>query len=241
MWFQKNAWMDRTVMAESAQGFCDHIKKKWGNQKVLLFCDNLDAHVCENRKKIFAAGNVFLYCLPPTVTEAIQAIDAGYGRSVRCAIGRGLDAWLQLEDNMALWESEKGLSAAQRRVLISRLVSEANKEAVANDSMRVGCFERTGMLLTLDGSDDDKIRPQGLSKKFLPVKVPAGVDLTAQVLHPFSPETVVTPEEKENGWSDDDGALHDGDEFIDESIDVVVDEEVADEDSSPSGKVGNAE
>ena len=47
---------------------------------------------------------------------------------------------------MTLWESEKGLTAAQRRVLIARLVSEANKEALANEKMRIGCFERTGML-----------------------------------------------------------------------------------------------
>ena len=78
MWFQQNAWMDRKVMAESAKGFCDHMKGKWGNKKVLVYCDNLDAHICDKTKQIFAAGNVFLYCLPPSVTEAIQAIDAGY-------------------------------------------------------------------------------------------------------------------------------------------------------------------
>ena len=63
--------------------------------------------------------------------------------------------------HVTLWESDKGLTAPERRILVSRLVSEANKEALANDDARVGCFERTGMLLTLDGSDDDKIGPQG--------------------------------------------------------------------------------
>ena len=75
MLFQKNAWVDREVMAHSAQTFCDHVQKKWNGQKVLLFCDNLDAHVCSRTKETFAAGNVFLFGLPPTVTEAIQAID----------------------------------------------------------------------------------------------------------------------------------------------------------------------
>jgi hypothetical protein len=42
-------------------------------------------------------------------------------------------------------------------VLMSRLVALANDEALQNDKMRIGCFQRTGMLLTLDGSDDDKI------------------------------------------------------------------------------------
>jgi hypothetical protein len=49
-----------------------------------------------------------------------------------------------------------------------------NKEVLENDKMRIGCFERTGMLMTLDGSDDDKIRPQGLT---IPVVVPEGADL----------------------------------------------------------------
>ena len=82
-------------------------------------CDNLDAHVASETKEVFAAGNIFLFCLPPTVTEAIQAIDAGYGRSVRCAVGRLLDSWLLDGDNMERWESPTGLTAAERRILIS--------------------------------------------------------------------------------------------------------------------------
>ena len=64
------------------------------------------AHVAQETREIYAQGNVFLYFLPPNVTESLQAIDAGYGRSMRCAIGRLLDKWLMDEDNMALWEDE---------------------------------------------------------------------------------------------------------------------------------------
>jgi hypothetical protein len=88
MYFQKNAWMDTEVMGHSAKRFCDHVKQRWGSKKVLLFCDNLSAHVAEPTKQIYASGNVFLYLLPPSITESLQAIDAGYGRSMRCAIGR---------------------------------------------------------------------------------------------------------------------------------------------------------
>lgn len=86
MYFQKNAWMDQQVMNKSAARFCEHVQKRWGGKKVLLYCDNLDAHVNQDTKATFAQGNVFMYCLPPSVTEALQAIDAGYGRSMRCAI-----------------------------------------------------------------------------------------------------------------------------------------------------------
>lgn len=77
---------------------------------------------------------------------------------------------------MALWEDEKGMTAGDRRVLISRLVAQANEENLKNDEMRIGCFCRTGMLMTLDGSDDDKIKPQGLT---IPFVVPEGVDLSS--------------------------------------------------------------
>ncbi len=232
MYFQQNAWMDREVMALSAQNFSEHVKEKWGDQKVLLFCDNLDAHVCDNTKKIFADGNVFLFCLPPSVTEAVQAIDAGYGRSMRCAVGRLLNSWLMEEKNMEMWETEKGMTAAQRRILVSNLVSAANKEILKNDELRIGCFERTGMLLTLDGSDDDKIRPQGLSKKFLPIKVPTLVDLSKE---PASPAVVVTAQQQAEGWTGEDEALHEGDTDIgdkDVVVDEVIDGDVAEDEVS---------
>ena len=218
-------------MNHSAQKFCDHVKQCWDEQKVLLFCDNLDAHVCDETKKVLSDGNVFLFCLPPTATEAIQAIDAGHGRSVRCAIGRLLNEWLMADDNIEKWESDKGMTAAERRVLISTLVSKANKSSLSNDSMRIGCFERTGMLLTADGSDDDKIRPQGLSQSFLPVKVPDGADLTIE--DPANPSEVVTPEELDRGWTAEDDALHEGDTNV-TAEDVVVDE-IVDGEQVPAG------
>jgi DDE superfamily endonuclease len=158
MYFQKNAWMDTEVMGHSAQRFCDHVEERWGGKKVLLFCDNLSAHVAQETRQIYARGNVFLYFLPPSVTESLQAIDAGYGRSMRCAIGRLLDKWLLDEDNLALWEDEAGMVPGDRRVLMSRLVALANDEVLKNDRMRIGCFQRTGMLMTLDGSDESVLR-----------------------------------------------------------------------------------
>ena len=48
---QKNACQ---VMGHSAQKFCDHVKQQWGGKKVLLFCDNLDAHMAAETKETFA-------------------------------------------------------------------------------------------------------------------------------------------------------------------------------------------
>ena len=208
MYFQKNAWMDREVMAVSARTFNDHVREKWGdNAKVLLTADNLDAHVHHGTKEILAKdGRVFILFFPPCCTEAVQPIDAGYGRSIRCCIGRLLDAWLMESDHMELWE--KGMTAGERRVLISNFVAVANQEVLEKDDSRVSCFRRCGNMLTLDGSDDDLIKPQGCSK--LPIKIPELIDLTLDD-NINNPIDVVTPEDLEFGITDEDIAIHMGD------------------------------
>ena len=83
------------------------------------------------------------------MTNFIQPIDADLGRSVRCAIGRCLDEWLMNSNNLSRWETK--ITATERRILISSFVSDAIKYVMNddNDKMRVGCFERTGCLITL--------------------------------------------------------------------------------------------
>jgi hypothetical protein len=75
------------------------------------------------------------------------------------------------EDNMALWGDKKGMVAWDRQVLISKLVSKANAVTLMNDELRIGCFRSKGMSMTLDGSDDDKIKPQGLTCELKILKV----------------------------------------------------------------------
>lgn len=53
---------------------------------VLLFCDNLNAHFDKEVKRIFGNANVLLFYFPPNMTNFIQAIDVGLGRSVRITI-----------------------------------------------------------------------------------------------------------------------------------------------------------
>ena len=67
---------------------------------VILFCDNLKAHLDEEVKKIFGDTKVFLCYLPPNMTNFIQPIDAGLGCSLRLAVGIYLDAWLMNGDYM---------------------------------------------------------------------------------------------------------------------------------------------
>ena len=57
------------------------------------------------------------------MTEMVQPIDAGYGRSLRCAIGKELDDWLMDSNNLKKWESK--MTTMERRILITHLVVRA--------------------------------------------------------------------------------------------------------------------
>jgi hypothetical protein len=165
--WQANAWADISVMLDLAEKFVTHkIEVHGGDTWVILFCDNLRAHVDDDVKRMFGDAKVFLCYFPPNMTNVLQPIDAGIGQSLRAFIGYQLDYWLMLDDNLALWEAT--MSAPERRILMSKFVGEAMPTLMAdgNDSVRVGSFERIGCLITLLAHKefDDKIKPQGIKE-----------------------------------------------------------------------------
>ena len=167
---------------------------------------------------------MFVLYLPFNCTEAIQPIDAGYGRSIRCCIGRSLDAWLMEANHLELWE--KGMAASERRVFVTKFVAKANEEVMKKDDSRVSCFCRCGIMLTLDGTGDELIKPQGCTK--LPLEVLEYVDETSS--NDFDdPIDVVSPETIEYGLTDEDTAIHVGDEEEDICAGVLVAQEEGDD------------
>ena len=167
VFWQKNAWVDTEVMEKLANKFVEHKNKVHGkNEWIILFCDNLRAHVASSVKTIFGENKVLLCFFPPGCTNFIQPIDAGYGRSLHVAVSNSLDEWLMKNENILKWEGK--MSAGVRRILITDLVGKANDYVMSDkmDKMRVGCFERTGMMIThiADTNLDDKICPQGMNK-----------------------------------------------------------------------------
>ena len=62
-------------------------------------------------------------------------------------------------DNLEVWE--RGLTTSERSILISNFVAVANDEVMKNESSCLSCFRRCGVLLTLDGTGDELIKPQG--------------------------------------------------------------------------------
>mmetsp|Transcript_15361 Transcript_15361/g.28931 ORF Transcript_15361/g.28931 Transcript_15361/m.28931 type:complete len:660 (+) Transcript_15361:59-2038(+) len=201
--WQPNAWVDTMVMKDIAHHFvAEKINKHGLDVWVILFCDNLSAHLNADVKDIFARGKVFLCYFPPNMTHFIQPIDAGLGRSVRVAIGNFLDEWLMDEDNLAKWETK--LTACERRVLMTDLISRAMQHVTSNqqDDMRIGCFERTGCLLTWLPSDeyDSKIKPQGMKPGSFSIPREQGNDNPVQNVdpHPLHEEQAAVIEEELN-------------------------------------------
>ena len=80
--------------------------------------------------------------------------------------------WMDDDDNLELWNNSKALSSKQRRILVTQWVGKAYNKIHANDSeYKDSCrryFEKTGCLITADGTDDDKITPEGLNDYTIP-------------------------------------------------------------------------
>ena len=89
-------------MKDIAAKFMRFKVQNYGADKwILLYCDNLRAHLAGDVKKIFSDAKVFLYYLPPNISHFMQLINARLSRSTRIAVGNELDVWLIDTDNMS--------------------------------------------------------------------------------------------------------------------------------------------
>ena len=95
-----------------------HGERVW----IITSCNNLSVHLDPEVKQIFGSNKVFLCYLSPKMTNFIQVIDTGLGRSVQLAVGRFLGEWIMGSDNMTVWEGE--MTACERRILITIFVSK---------------------------------------------------------------------------------------------------------------------
>jgi hypothetical protein len=197
--------------------------QKYGEEVwLLLYCDNLSAHLNEDVKDIFRKGKVLLCYFPPAMTEIVQPIDAGYGRSLRCQLGNLLDIWLMNEANLEKWETK--MNAMERRVLVSYLTAEANDKMLTQqmDAVRIGCFERTGCLIThqVDAEKDKLIKPQGVTIKFtIPTETPAVIEPIAKIA---IAEPVLVQATEEGGYQHLEQYLEDDDEEHGDDNEVLV-------------------
>ena len=71
-----------------------------------------------------------------------------------------MEKWLEKEENLEMWHD--GIPAKTRRVLMTKWAGKAWRELSSDEDFVKKLFEKTGCLMTADGEDDEKIRPQGL-------------------------------------------------------------------------------
>ena len=92
-------------------------------------------------------------------------VDAGYGKIFKGLVAYQHYEWLANDENLDLWLGNSGtLKAKNRRILITHWVGEAHRQIMTDKykHCRRRFFERTGCLITADGSDDAMIQPGGL-------------------------------------------------------------------------------
>ena len=101
---------------------------------------------------------MLLWPLPSGCTDGSQLIDAGYGLLFKMHVGKALDKWLMDADHVELWESNK-LTTSQRRSLTTQWAGEAAKKIDVETGVdyRRRLFEKSGLAITADGSDDNLI------------------------------------------------------------------------------------
>ena len=163
VYFQSNAWADTKFS-------CEWVKKTLKDavndlDHFALFCDNLTAQVSsEFKESVSDQSGVCWYGLP-NATDLWQPVDAGYAELLKRLVNQKFHAWLDSDENADRWYGNvDSFSAKERRILITHWAGDAYDQLVSPeyDAFRKRLWEKTGCLITADGSDDSKIQPEGL-------------------------------------------------------------------------------
>ena len=104
-------------------------------------------------------------------TDLWQVVDAGIAQTLKVLAGHNYQKWLDEGDNVDSWFGyENTPTAMQRRILITQWVGKAWETLCGSEyeNLRKRCWEKTGCLMTADGSEDDKVTPEGLPSYKIP-------------------------------------------------------------------------
>ena len=127
--------------------------------------DNLSAHVSRDVRTALRKTRTLAWYLPPNRTDILQPVDAGAGRLLMQLYHAAQDKWLFDIENLELWETT--MSAFKRRVLMTRWMGDAVEAYNGKEQYKHGLFrmfEKTGALMTADGSNDSAIVPEGTNR-----------------------------------------------------------------------------
>ena len=170
-----------------------------GVDRYALFLDNLTAQQTTEFKEAVSSQNGVCWFGLPNATDLWQVVDAGIAQLLKTLTKKEQDDWLMDDENSDKWyghtEDKKSFTASERRILISHWCGEAWKKLISGtyDSFIKGCWERTGCLITADGSEDEKIKPESLSDYKVPPPIDYVEATTAVAVANVVPEVIIDP------------------------------------------------
>ena len=154
--FQDNAWCDENVMKS---WICQQWKPVCQGNMMLV----LDVHKAQTTKTIQqcfrAECNTEPVLVPPGTTSLVQPVDVVFNAPFKAAIEER--ATTHLQDNLHQYVSGK-ISASERRILFTKWVGQSWEEISANKAMIVRSFEKCGISVPIDGTNDSAINISGL-------------------------------------------------------------------------------
>ena len=77
MFWQTNAWVDGQVMIKLAEKFVEEKIRRHGSEWIVLYADNLSAHLNTEVKRIFGEGHVLVIYFLPSMTKKGSADRCG--------------------------------------------------------------------------------------------------------------------------------------------------------------------
>ena len=211
---QTNAWADTEFSVNLVRIHTLKQAVYEDESEFVLFCDNLSAQVIEEFLREIHAINGIVWFGEPGSTDIWQPVDNGFGKMLKTKISSLQEQWLEQDENIDLWteNSEKKLDLMQRIILITHWVGNAYNQLMGEEysKTRYRCFEKTGCLITADGSEDTQISPEGVTNNVSPH-------------HCLSTPAVEVQDENEPDVDDDISELEEIETISEERIDLAVD------------------
>ena len=171
IFFQENAWINTKVCLEWTEKTLKKFISYGKLERHVLLLANLEAHIqAEFKEAVNKLSGIVWYGLP-NATDLWQPVDAGYAQVLKALIGVEHRDWLDCDNIADRWFcNEEPYTAKERRILITQWASRAWEKLSQPryDKLRLSCWKKTGCLITNDGSDDDKIKPEGLPNYVVP-------------------------------------------------------------------------
>ncbi|XP_065665464.1 uncharacterized protein LOC136086894 [Hydra vulgaris] len=194
VYWQPNAWADTAFSVKWAKNTLSNAVANL--DEYVLFYDNLTAQVSDEFLNEVRQHEGIVWFGVPNGTHFWQPVDAGRGKAFKSHIKTEQNIWLENDENIELWlgNDDRKLSAKDRRILITRWVGEAYRKTSKDEKflrMLYMSFAKTGCLITADGSEDDKINPEGMPAYVVPP--PVDIDNPVKVT-----ETPIPDEVKDN-------------------------------------------